>query len=157
MLFVVVVGINPHIGTHIHAAIIEARVAVAVEGGNFGAKVGVADGYGIAFVAKTEVEYIRIAVDVELRVGVPAALNEVVVVAAGRAEQRVANEHIVTREIVDIKFLGQAVEYAVVDGYRGFDAVALLVLENYIDKRTAFDAEEEVVGKSAMHEVVFSA
>ena len=42
MLFVVVVGINPHIGTHIHAAIIEARVAVAVESGNFGAKVGVA-------------------------------------------------------------------------------------------------------------------
>lgn len=87
MLFVVVVGINPHIGTHIHAAIIEARVAVAVEGGNFGAKVGVAESNGIAFVAKTEVEYIRIAVDVELRVGVPAALNEVVVVAACRAEQ----------------------------------------------------------------------
>ena len=157
MLFVVVVGINPHIGTHIHATIIEAKISVAVEGGNFGAKVGVAESNGIAFVAKTEVEYIRIAVDVELRVGVPAALNEVVVVAACRAEQRVANEHIVTREIVNIKFLGQAVEYTVVDGYRGLDAVALLVLENYIDKRTAFDAEEEIVGKSAMHEVVFSA
>lgn len=68
-----------------------------------------------------------------------------------------ANEHIVTREIVNIKFLGQAVEYTVVDGYRGLDAVALLVLEHHIYQRTAFDAEEEVVGKSAMHEVVFSA
>ena len=84
MLFiVVVVGKYPYIGTYIHAAVVKALVAVAVVSGNFGAEVRVAEGNGIAFVLQTEIENVGVAIDIEFRVGVPTALNEIVVVGTG--------------------------------------------------------------------------